>query len=219
MMCCRFAFVIEQLQWWVLPGSRVWNVFEGNASNFSIYHSNFSWHAWLRTMFKMSQELPGTVQLLMHLSIACPREPPPPSRKPRGNWPLRFARGWRIWPRGGLRGAGHIDRRQSALWSPHVRGGAVWPFCLSPGGDLGYIWPHPGQIPTISRGRGEYRGACNSSVHNCYNYTLVLPRLVQLHSLLRLFQKRKRLRCEWQLSRPMRKGVMSFFKDNLFSYS
>ena len=44
-------------------------------------------------------------------------------------------------------GVGHIDRRQSALWSPRVQGGAVWPFRLSPGGDLGYIWPPPWSNP------------------------------------------------------------------------
>ena len=67
-------------------------------------------------------------------------------------------------------GVGHIDRRQSALLSSRVpltnsmdqvaqthrtfpapTDGAVWLFRLSPSGVLGYIWPHPGQIPTISR--------------------------------------------------------------------
>ena len=44
-------------------------------------------------------------------------------------------------------GVGHIDRRQSALWSPRVSGGAVWRFRLSPDGDLGYIWPPPWSNP------------------------------------------------------------------------
>ena len=83
-------------------------------------------------------------------------KPPPPHPHPRNHGGFdRFA-----LPEGGefdykvAYTGGHIDRCQSALWSPHVKGGAIWPFRLSPGGDLGYIWPHPGQFPTIFRGGG-----------------------------------------------------------------
>ena len=34
--------------------------------------------------------------------------PPPPPGRPLGIWPLRFARGWEIWPQGGLQGWGTL---------------------------------------------------------------------------------------------------------------
>ena len=120
----------------------------------------------------------------MHLSIASPGvpPPPPPPRRPWGIWPLRFTRGWRIWPWGGLWGWGaltnvnlHRDLRvypwpiqwtngPSCANIPDVpwRGGAVWPFPLSPGGVLGNIRPHPGQnshhLPGGGGGGGEEEG-------------------------------------------------------------
>ena len=118
-------------------------------------------HRRMQNMIKCNWTLKNArfVDTLMHLSIASP--PPPPPGRPRGIWPLRFARGWGIWR--WVTRVGHIDRRQSALWSPRVKGEAIWPFRLSPDGDLGYIWPPPWSKPHhLPGGGGEgYPGACN----------------------------------------------------------
>ena len=73
---------------------------------------------------------------IMHLSIASPGvpPPPPPPRRPRGIWPLRFAWRWGSWPRGGLREWGTLTDVSLNCDLDVYRGGALWPFRLSPDG-------------------------------------------------------------------------------------
>ena len=106
-----------------------------------------------------------------------PPPPPPPPRETTGIWPLRFPWGWGIWPQGGLpEWAALTDASLHCDLCVH-RGGAVWPFRLSPGGDLGYIWPHPGQIPTISQGGG---GTVGHAIDRC----IKVKGLIQWRSFL-----------------------------------
>ena len=94
--------------------------------------------------------------------------PPPPPPETTGDLTAS------LWPRVGnlttrwVSGVGHIDRRQSALRSPRVQGGVIWPFRLSPGGDLGSIWPPHWSNPHHLPGGGG--GTLGHAIDRCISH-------------------------------------------------
>ena len=124
----------------------------------------------------------------MHPSIESPRcpPPPPPPPRPRGTSPVRFTRGWGIWPWGWLQGeaqwptsiytvifaCARDQRTKSQTYRLFLASQTVWPFSLSSGGDLWYISPHPIQMPSISwrGGGGTLQHAIDSKAVNRQNF-------------------------------------------------
>ena len=104
----------------------------------------------------------GACESIMCLSIASLGVPPPTPGRTWGIWPPRFIYNYpgvgnltTRW----VTGVGHIDQRQSALWSPRVSGGAV--SSVSGWGLKIHLTPPPphhhhgrGQIHTNSRDQG-----------------------------------------------------------------
>ena len=93
--------------------------------------------------------------------INCKPPPPPPPPETMGDLTASLCPGWGIWPQGGLRGWGTLTDASLHCDLRVYRVGLFDHFVCPRLGDLGYIWPHPTQIPTISRGGGGYPGACN----------------------------------------------------------
>ena len=98
--------------------------------------------------------------VIIHLSIASPPET-------TGDLTASLCPGVGNLTTRWVTGVGHIDRRQSALWSPRVQGGAIWPFRVSPGGDLGYIWPPPWSNPHHLPGGGGGGGTLGHAIDRC----------------------------------------------------
>ena len=120
-------------------------------------------HSWNRLYVSIQVCWLGA--LLMHLSIA---SPPPPPLETMGDLTASLCPGMGNLTTRWVTGVGHIDRRQSALWSPRVQGGVVWPFRLSPGGELGYIWP-PTLVksPPTPGGGGGGGGTLGHAIDRC----------------------------------------------------
>ena len=117
--------------------------------------------------------------MVMHLSIASPEVTPPPLEA-MGDLTASLCPGAGNFTMRWVPGVGHIDRRQSVLWSSCAplpdsmdrvvsrtgcclpQGGAVWPFPQSPGwGFRMDLTPTLVKSSPSPRGGGGYPGACN----------------------------------------------------------
>ena len=97
--------------------------------------------------------------------------PPPPPGRPRGIWLLRFARGWGIWPQGGLRGGAHWPTPVCTVISAYTGWGCLtilpvprWEFRIH----LTPHWSNPHHLPGGTLGPAIDR--CVSHLHWAFGY-------------------------------------------------